>query len=46
MTQLRTSEDRAKDQVDTLISFELAYMNTSHPDFIGFARCGTCSHSF
>jgi hypothetical protein len=36
MGELRNSEERAKAQIDMLIQCELAYMNTSHPDFIGF----------
>ncbi len=42
-TQLRTLEDKAKDQINLLINFELAYMNTTHPDFIGFmGSVATC----
>ncbi|XP_041958224.1 dynamin-1 [Alosa sapidissima] len=34
---IRDRESRAKDQVMLLIDIELAYMNTNHEDFIGFA---------
>eukprot|EP00040_Diaphanoeca_grandis_P022222 m.118917 g.118917 ORF g.118917 m.118917 type:complete len:824 (-) comp28710_c2_seq1:149-2620(-) len=36
--QIRTAEDDAKDQVALTIDFELAYIDSSHPDFIGFAN--------
>ncbi|KAL2092348.1 hypothetical protein ACEWY4_012146 [Coilia grayii] len=35
---IRDRESRAKDQVMLLIDIELAYMNTNHEDFIGFAN--------
>lgn len=38
MHHVREAEQRTKDQVKTLIEFELAYINTQHPDFIGFAE--------
>ena len=34
--EVRNAEERAKAQIDLLIQCELSYMNTSHPDFIGF----------
>ena len=36
--QSRVSEQKAKDQVKMLIEIELSYINTQHPDFIGFAE--------
>eukprot|EP00054_Salpingoeca_dolichothecata_P036815 m.8763 g.8763 ORF g.8763 m.8763 type:complete len:844 (+) comp7056_c0_seq1:87-2618(+) len=36
--QIRDSEQKAKDQVALLMDIELSYMNTNHPDFIGFAN--------
>uniref|UniRef100_A0A3Q3ID99 Interferon-induced GTP-binding protein Mx n=1 Tax=Monopterus albus TaxID=43700 RepID=A0A3Q3ID99_MONAL len=35
---IRDRESRTKDQVVLLIDIELAYMNTNHEDFIGFAN--------
>lgn len=35
---IRNREQRAKEQILLLIDFELAYMNTNHEDFIGFAK--------
>ncbi|XP_056111071.1 dynamin-1a isoform X2 [Rhinichthys klamathensis goyatoka] len=35
---IRDRESRTKDQVLLLIDIELAYMNTNHEDFIGFAN--------
>ncbi|KAI5615718.1 dynamin 1a isoform X4 [Silurus asotus] len=35
---IRDREGRTKDQVMLLIDIELAYMNTNHEDFIGFAN--------
>ncbi|XP_063051357.1 dynamin-1-like [Engraulis encrasicolus] len=35
---IRDRESRSKDQVMLLIDIELAYMNTNHDDFIGFAN--------
>ena len=36
-TQIRERERRCKDQITLLIECELAYINTFHEDFIGFA---------
>jgi dynamin GTPase len=36
-SQIRDSENRCKEYVKMMIGYELAYMNTNHPDFIGFA---------
>uniref|UniRef100_A0A803SZD1 Dynamin n=1 Tax=Anolis carolinensis TaxID=28377 RepID=A0A803SZD1_ANOCA len=38
-THIRDREGKTKDQVMLLIDIELAYMNTNHEDFIGFAKC-------
>ncbi|XP_012554663.1 dynamin-1 isoform X2 [Hydra vulgaris] len=38
MTHIRSAEQKAKDQVKLLLDFELSYINTNHPDFIGFAE--------
>lgn len=35
---VRQREQMAKEQILMLIDFELAYMNTNHEDFIGFAK--------
>ena len=35
---IRQQEQKAKEQILMLIDFELAYMNTNHEDFIGFAK--------
>lgn len=37
-THIRNRESKCKEQLLTLIDFELAYMNTNHEDFIGFAN--------
>ncbi|XP_078605696.1 dynamin-1-like isoform X28 [Branchiostoma floridae x Branchiostoma japonicum] len=37
-THIREREQRAKDQVTGLVEINLAYMNTNHEDFIGFAK--------
>merc|ERR1712142_697279 len=37
-TYVREKEQRCKDQIIMLIDSELAYMNTNHEDFIGFAN--------
>lgn len=37
-THIREREQRCKEQILLLIDFELAYMNTNHEDFIGFAK--------
>lgn len=35
---IRQREQTAKEHILLLIDFELAYMNTNHEDFIGFAK--------
>ena len=37
-TRIREREQRAKEQIMLLIEIQLAYMNTNHEDFIGFAK--------
>ena len=37
-TYIREKEAKCKDQIMMLIDYELAYMNTNHEDFIGFAK--------
>lgn len=37
-THIRQCEHRAKEQLLLMIDYELAYMNTNHEDFIGFAN--------
>merc|ERR1719312_1283215 len=37
-TYIREKEQACKDQIMMLIDCELAYMNTNHEDFIGFAK--------
>lgn len=38
MSHVRSREQQCKDQIVLLIDCELAYMNTNHEDFIGFAN--------
>ncbi|XP_059047516.1 dynamin isoform X1 [Achroia grisella] len=38
MSHVRSRESKCKDQLVLLIDCELAYMNTNHEDFIGFAN--------
>lgn len=35
---IRNREQQAKEHILLLIDYELAYMNTNHEDFIGFAK--------
>jgi len=37
-TRIREREQKAKDQLILLVDVQLAYMNTNHEDFIGFAK--------
>ena len=37
-THIREREQYTKDQLLLLIDLQLAYMNTNHEDFIGFAK--------
>ncbi|CAG5041977.1 unnamed protein product [Parnassius apollo] len=38
MSHVRSREQQCKDQLVLLVDCELAYMNTNHEDFIGFAK--------
>ena len=40
-SQVREREQTAKDQLMLLVNIQLAYMNTNHEDFIGFAKYET-----
>lgn len=44
-TYIREKESRCKDHVLSLIDCELAYMNTNHEDFIGFANASNQTQS-
>jgi len=37
-TQTRQTEAKCKDQLMMFVDIQLAYMNTNHEDFIGFAK--------
>jgi dynamin 1/3 len=37
-THVRNREQICKEQIILLVESELAYMNTNHEDFIGFAK--------
>ena len=37
-TRIREREQTAKSQLIMLVQIQLAYMNTNHEDFIGFAK--------
>lgn len=38
MNHIRQSEYKAKEQIKLYLDIELSYINTQHPDFIGFAE--------
>lgn len=44
-THIRNCEQRAKEQLLLMIDYELAYMNTNHEDFIGFANAQSKTES-
>jgi dynamin GTPase len=44
-TRIREREQKAKDQLILLVDIQLAYMNTNHEDFIGFANAQQNSES-
>merc|ERR1719429_1550 len=44
-TYIREKEQKCKDQICLLIDSELAYMNTNHEDFIGFANATQATQS-
>ena len=37
-TKIREDEQKTKDQLILMVDIQLAYMNTNHEDFIGFAK--------
>jgi len=39
--RIRENEQKVKEQLVLLVDIELAYMNTNHEDFIGFAKYAT-----
>ncbi|CAH2068390.1 unnamed protein product, partial [Iphiclides podalirius] len=45
MSHVRSREQQCKDQLVLLVDCELAYMNTNHEDFIGFANAQNQSES-
>ncbi|XP_031776429.1 dynamin isoform X8 [Apis florea] len=44
-THIRQREQLCKEQLILLVDCELAYMNTNHEDFIGFANAAASSHN-
>ncbi|XP_015608638.1 dynamin isoform X2 [Cephus cinctus] len=44
-TYVRQREQMCKEQLVLLVDCELAYMNTNHEDFIGFANAAASSHN-
>ncbi len=42
-TRMREREQLAKDQLVLTVDIQLAYMNTNHEDFIGFAKYAICN---
>merc|ERR1719373_879643 len=44
-TYIREKEAKCKDQIMMLIDCELAYMNTNHEDFIGFANAQSATQN-
>merc|ERR1712128_226008 len=42
---IREKEQACKDQVMMLVDFQLAFMNTNHEDFIGFANASSASQN-
>ncbi|XP_011500355.1 PREDICTED: dynamin isoform X2 [Ceratosolen solmsi marchali] len=44
-TYVRQREQMCKEQLILLVDCELAYMNTNHEDFIGFANAAASSHN-
>ena len=40
-TRIREREQKTKEQLILMIDIQLAYMNTNHKDFIGFAKWET-----
>ncbi|XP_023248240.1 dynamin isoform X3 [Copidosoma floridanum] len=44
-SHIRNREQMCKEQLVLLVDCELAYMNTNHEDFIGFANAAASSHN-
>ena len=44
-TDIRQKEQKCKDHLIVFIEWQLAYMNTNHEDFIGFAKYVESSYS-
>jgi len=44
-TYIREKEQQCKEQIMLLVDFQLAYMNTNHEDFIGFANASSASQN-
>jgi len=40
-TRIREREQKTKEQLILMVDIQLAYMNTNHEDFIGFAKWAT-----
>eukprot|EP00039_Didymoeca_costata_P012952 m.189725 g.189725 ORF g.189725 m.189725 type:complete len:832 (-) comp15632_c0_seq13:173-2668(-) len=38
---LMSAENKTKEQIDMAVNFELAYINSNHPDFIGFSNASS-----
>eukprot|EP00049_Salpingoeca_infusionum_P025257 m.18397 g.18397 ORF g.18397 m.18397 type:complete len:829 (-) comp7819_c0_seq1:334-2820(-) len=45
LSEIATFEQAAQDYVTRMIDIELSYMNTNHPDFIGFAQASSSTAS-
>ncbi|CAH0722365.1 unnamed protein product, partial [Brenthis ino] len=45
MSHVRSREQQCKDQLVLLVDCELAYMNTNHEDFIGFANLASSAQN-
>ncbi|XP_048587168.1 dynamin-1 isoform X2 [Nematostella vectensis] len=43
---IRSNEVTTKEQVQTFIELELAYINTNHPDFVGFAEAQASASNY
>ncbi|XP_031560017.1 dynamin-1-like [Actinia tenebrosa] len=43
LDHIRKGEVRSKTQIETFMELELAYINTNHPDFIGYAEAQVTS---
>eukprot|EP01134_Creolimax_fragrantissima_P003188 CFRG3188T1 len=45
MQFIREAHSKTEDQIDLFINTELSYMNTNHPDFIGFQNASAAAES-